>query len=232
MFTNSRIERLVKVIHGASDGLFDVSGHTVGVVRSSLEVIFNIPPAAAALINGEPVKSSYVLLPNDTLEFVTQEGQKGLGDLLSPEDLMARWGVTAEQYQELRDWGLPVVKFADGTIRHPEVLVDEWWKVFSGHTQPTGSLPVDASGWLNPAGSQPPPLFQFGPLEGTQKQLASWVHPHGNDDARQLQKKVEAGQLWMRKIHARLYEVWFRSQQAFEAAQRRQREGMKPPQTA
>jgi hypothetical protein len=232
MSADSQTEWIVKVIHGTNDGLFDVAGHTVGVVRFSLEGVFNMPPNVAAFINGEPVESSYVLFPNDTLEFMTQQGQKGLGDLLSPEDMMARWRLTIEQYQELRDRGLPAITFADGTVRHPEVLVDEWWKVFDGHSQPIVSLSVNTRGWLNPSGSEPPPSHQFGPLEGTQKQLASWVHPHGSDDPRHLQTRAEAGGIWVRKIHARLYEVWFRSQQAFEAAQRRQREGVKPPQTA
>jgi hypothetical protein len=110
---------MVKVIHGANDGEFDFAGYTVGVIRASLDVAFNIPFDAAAFVNGEAVEASYVLAPNDCLEFVKQFGFKGLGELLTPVEIMARWRLTAEQYQELQDRGLPTITFADGTARQP-----------------------------------------------------------------------------------------------------------------
>jgi len=209
---------LVKVIHGANEGVFDLAGHTVVVVRASLEVPFNIPPDAAAFVNGEMVDERFVLVPDDTLEFVKQEGQKGLGDLLTPEDLMARWRISTEQYQELRHRGLPVFTFPDGMARHPEVTVDEWWKAFGGHAE--GAVPQHSASetWAHPAGSEPPPSYPFGPVEGTQEQLGSWIHPHGKGYGRHLQGRAKDGSVWVRKIHERHYEMWFKSQRALEAA--------------
>jgi len=222
---------LVKVIHGANDGEFDLSGHTVGVARSSLEVVFNIPIEAAAFVNGEAVHVSYVLAPNDCLEFVKQFGIKGLGDLLTPEEIKARWRLNVDQYQELRDRGLPTITFADGTARHPEVLVDQWWKSLDGHAEEAAPQQSSFDDWAHSAGTEPPSSYSFGPLEGTQKELASWLHPQGKDDARHLHTKAKSGGVWVKKVHTRHYEVWFRNQQAFEAAQRR-RQASKPPETA
>jgi excisionase family DNA binding protein len=50
----------------------------------------------------------------------------GVGDLLTPEQLIQRWHITAEQYHQLLQAGLPTIRFADGAVRHPEVAVDEW----------------------------------------------------------------------------------------------------------
>jgi hypothetical protein len=33
---------------------------------------------------------------------------------------------TGEQYQQLLKDGLPTIRFEDGTVRHPDVAVDEW----------------------------------------------------------------------------------------------------------
>jgi hypothetical protein len=56
----------------------------------------------------------------------------GLGDLLTPEQLMARWQIEECQYQELVSKGLPSHRFGDGTIRHPEVAVDDWLRRYFG----------------------------------------------------------------------------------------------------
>ena len=46
--------------------------------------------------------------------------------LLTAEQLMQRWHITGEQYQRLLKDGLPTIRFLDGTVRLPEVAVDEW----------------------------------------------------------------------------------------------------------
>jgi len=162
---------------------------------------------------------------------VKQFGFKGLGDLLTPKELMARWRLNTEQYRELRDRGLPTISFADGTARHPEVLVDQWWKSLDGHAEETVPQRPASDDWAHSAGTEPPHSYSFGPLEGTQKELASWLHPQGKDDARHLHTKAKSGGVWVKKVHARHYEVWFRNQSGFEAAQCRQR-ASKPPETA
>ena len=73
----------VKVIHGANDGLFDIAGMTVSNLMTSLTDVFNIPAEALAFVNGEEVDPSYRLLPNDTVEFVKQYGEKSI---LDPEE--------------------------------------------------------------------------------------------------------------------------------------------------
>ena len=64
--------KLVKVIHGANDGVFDLAGSKVATVRASLVDAFNIPGDALAFVNGEQVDANYNLSENDTLEFCLQ----------------------------------------------------------------------------------------------------------------------------------------------------------------
>ena len=56
----------------------------------------------------------------------------GVGDLLTPEQLIQRWHITEQQYQQLLKSGLPTIRFEDETVRHPEVAVDEWLRRWTG----------------------------------------------------------------------------------------------------
>jgi len=226
-------DRSVTVIHGANDGIFTVAGSIVTEVQKSLADAFNIPPYAIAFVNGEEVKSTFTLSAGDRLEFVYRTGIKGLGELLTPEDLMSRWRISPDEYQELQDLGLPTISFKNGIIRHPEIAVDDWWKSLGLHH--THNVQIDdqrdgSQSWLNSAVSDPPLTHQFGPLAGNQVQLGSWLHPHENPDPRYLRGRAESGVIWVRKIHARHYEVWFRLKRELDhALTRRDRTLMKPP---
>jgi len=57
---------------------------------------------------------------------VKRRGRKGVGDLLTPEQLMQRWQIDNDKYRHLLKAGLPTLRFEDDTVRHPEVAVDEW----------------------------------------------------------------------------------------------------------
>ena len=76
-------DRPVKVIHGINDGLFNIAGMTVASLRESLTDAFNLPVDVLAFVNGEQVEPSCRLLPNDTVEFVEQYGEKSI---LDPEE--------------------------------------------------------------------------------------------------------------------------------------------------
>jgi len=67
----------VEVMYGAESQELAIAGHTVSDVRSHLKHVLNIPADAQARVNGELKDGDYVLLENDTLEFVKVAGQKG-----------------------------------------------------------------------------------------------------------------------------------------------------------
>jgi excisionase family DNA binding protein len=67
----------VKVLHGATDGIFEVAGANVESVQASLVDAFNVPAWAVALVNGVIVSGRHWLQPNDLLEFVVPWGRKG-----------------------------------------------------------------------------------------------------------------------------------------------------------
>ena len=227
-----REDHSVTVIHGPNDGIFDLAGSTVAVVQRTLVDAFNLRSDAIAFVNGEEVESTFTLSAGDRLEFVYRTGTKGLGDLLTPEDLMSRWRISPEEYQELKQLGLPTIPFKNGSVRHPEVAVDDWWKSLCFHPLDVQTVEqrVVSPSWLNSASADPPLTHQFGPVAGNQEQLGSWLHPHENPDPRYLKGRAENGVVWVRKVHARCYEVWFRSKRELDqATTRRDRTQMKPP---
>jgi uncharacterized protein YggU (UPF0235/DUF167 family) len=61
-------------IHGLSVG---VAGRAVSEVREVLAQALNISPRAIALVDGQEVSESHILLPGQHLEFVRRAGEKG-----------------------------------------------------------------------------------------------------------------------------------------------------------
>jgi hypothetical protein len=116
-----------RVTHGPNDFDFEnIAGMTVASVRRSLETIFSIPDDAEAYVGGSVVAPGYRLRPGDAVEFLRRRGRKAVSDLLTAAQLLQRWHITPEQYQQLLQDGLPTIRFGDGTTRHPEIAVDEW----------------------------------------------------------------------------------------------------------
>ncbi len=67
----------VKVINGVNVLDADVAGKTVAEVRAMSKQALNIDDEAKAIVNGDEVKSTYVLEAGDELEFVKKSGTKG-----------------------------------------------------------------------------------------------------------------------------------------------------------
>jgi hypothetical protein len=69
----------VQVIWGPIAENMAVGGMSVGDVRGLLQGPYNIPPQAAALVNGERVGAGHQLAAGDVLEFARASGEKGAG---------------------------------------------------------------------------------------------------------------------------------------------------------
>ncbi len=126
----------VRVIHGANEGFFDLQNQTVRTVRKALTEVFNIPKNAVALIDGEPVVDESGIGDGDVLEFVRELGMKGLGSLMTPDELRERWKIGSEDYEELLILGLPILRFGNGGVRHPETAVDEFFRQLGDRNRP------------------------------------------------------------------------------------------------
>lgn len=74
------------------------------------------------------IDENYKLRPGDVLEFINPGGSKGLGKLLTAEDIKIQWNIDTQQYEELLVAGLPVIRFGNGDARHPEIAVDEFFR--------------------------------------------------------------------------------------------------------
>lgn len=129
----------------------DVGGETVGEIRRKFQGMMNIPDSAVALIKGKHVNEDTVLLPGQTLQFVNESGEKGLGSLITPKDLAVKWQLSENEYQELFDLGLPSIRL-ETRLFHPEMAVDEWFKkMFEGeipqpHHDPKPKVEPDVNG--------------------------------------------------------------------------------------
>jgi len=130
---------LVHVIHGPDDDCFSLADRSVGYVKASLVHALNVPSYASAWVNGQNVGDEHILKGGDVLEFCVRRGFKGLGELLSPAELMKRWKIKRKQYDQWVSEGLPTVTLLDGNLRHPAPLVDGWWSNQSTSPQSTPS---------------------------------------------------------------------------------------------
>jgi len=77
---NAKIDKAlgkVQVIHGIYDAKFEIAGKTVAYAREQLDAMYNLPPGAQALLNGDPVGEGTILPADSTLEFIKQAGTKG-----------------------------------------------------------------------------------------------------------------------------------------------------------
>jgi hypothetical protein len=70
-------EANVQVIYGASVQTLALAGLTLAEARPFVETILSVAPRSPALVNGRPVRASYVIAEGDALEFVHHAGEKG-----------------------------------------------------------------------------------------------------------------------------------------------------------
>lgn len=67
----------VKVQNGVNTLSADLSGRTVGEIRSMLRQALNIDPSAKAYVDGEEAGSEYGVEDGDRVEFIKAAGSKG-----------------------------------------------------------------------------------------------------------------------------------------------------------
>lgn len=69
---------VITVTCGANVQTFgDISGCSVGALRTDLADVLNIAPDAKAIVSGAEVDDDYVLNPGDRVEFIKASGNKG-----------------------------------------------------------------------------------------------------------------------------------------------------------
>ena len=119
--------RACRIAHGPHDSYFEnLAGKSIASVRRGLATVFSISSGAEAFIDGLAVDGQYRLRAGDSVEFLRRRGLKAVGDLFTAEQLMLRWQIDNDKYRQLLKAGLPTIRFEDGSVRHPEVAVDEW----------------------------------------------------------------------------------------------------------
>jgi len=133
-----------RIVHGANEQFFDnLAGIPIAEIRHALRDAFNIAPEAQAYVDGEAVGDDTLLQGEQCVEFSKAQGRKGLGELLTKEQLMERWGIGSADYRQLVEMGLPSLKLPIG-VRHPEFAVDGFFGSIgrSSSVQPLDSAPT------------------------------------------------------------------------------------------
>lgn len=69
----------IKVVCGANVQEAEIVGKTISEVRAELAEVLNIPVDSRAMVSGDNVEATYALQVGDTLEFIKESGDKGLG---------------------------------------------------------------------------------------------------------------------------------------------------------
>ena len=122
------------VMHCIHAKYANIAGQKVEDVRKTFQRQFTIPDSAKAFVGGKEVSGDHIILQGQTLEFAKQSGEKGLGDFYTQEQLMEIWEISGKQYLKLLQMGLPKV-ILEGSTLHPEVAVDEWFKLFASRQE-------------------------------------------------------------------------------------------------
>tara|TARA_R110002111_G_scaffold100976_6_gene156453 strand:- start:13979 stop:14590 length:612 start_codon:yes stop_codon:yes gene_type:complete len=91
--------------------------------------MMNIPDSAVALIKGEHVNEDTILLPGQTLQFMIESGEKGLGRLYTKEELAEFWGVSEDAVVNLLSGSSISPLVLDGKELYSELVID---KIFTG----------------------------------------------------------------------------------------------------
>lgn len=95
----------IRVVHGANEGHWSLSGKTIAEARSLLTDICNLTPDLSGWVNGIACDGSTVLRNGDNLEFGKDFGKKGgIPDFVSETEVRQMYG--DDGFQLLKNAGL------------------------------------------------------------------------------------------------------------------------------
>ena len=77
----------VRVVHGVHDSFYSIAGTRIGRIRKCLAEVYNIPPNAAAWLNGTKVNDEHRVAAGDNLEFSRASGCKGSHEFWSEKEI-------------------------------------------------------------------------------------------------------------------------------------------------
>jgi hypothetical protein len=81
------------------------------------------------------------------------------------------------------------------------------------------------SDWCHSGAEQPPESYaENGPIHGTKKYLASLIHPDKLDDGRHVDEMAKCGMVWLKRVPAQGYRIWFGDAGDYKAALERKEE--------
>ncbi|QDT24442.1 hypothetical protein [Gimesia chilikensis] len=115
----------IRIIHGASEASFELSGHPIYLVAEKLRDILNVPSQFISYLDGRLVSNNYVLDgKHEVLEFVKPFGRKGgLPDFWSENELLEFFG--NEAIERIVEAGLDLE--SNSVIPKSEVIAWNDW---------------------------------------------------------------------------------------------------------
>lgn len=163
-------EIVIQVTHGVSSNSFDVASRSVAYVRENLETLYSIPEdAVALLVGGGQVGEDRILKDGDELDFVVEDGRKGVGKVWTDAEMCKLFQVKPEDLDRWESEGCRVMRACDGTRRWTETAIDEFirggsvecneqvLKVLAGIDEKLDQRPLSTAPTKTPAGAAPCP---------------------------------------------------------------------------
>lgn len=101
----------IRIIHGSNLQSCDgIEGTTIAEIKTRLRDVLNLSPEVNAYCDGDLASLHYLVEDGDVIEFVRLKGNKGLGRLLTPEELVSELKISNEDYTYFLNLGLPIIK--------------------------------------------------------------------------------------------------------------------------
>jgi len=120
---------MIRVIH-ASNEVQVAAGRSIGDLFAALRQVLNIPRGSEARLNGKAASPADIPVDGDSIEFITELGEKGVGRVWTEEQFCELFQIDAQELQRHMADGLPVLRLKDGSVRITETAVDEF---LAGH---------------------------------------------------------------------------------------------------
>jgi hypothetical protein len=217
--------------------LHDLVGKTVGEARQLLKAVMGLPDNVKAKVNEQSVEPIYRLAEGDVLSFYLESGQKGVGDVWTPQEFMEKFNLTTDGWEALIEEGLPIQSMPNDEICIIEDEVDPWFYKRRKQKEYLKSLGGKKPRWFKRGQwyclprELPPPQFKFGPIDGTLQEIAAMLFPHLVDEekderhrceraVRRLEKRASYEQIWVRRNSNSDWEAWFQDEGEFIEAKK------------
>ena len=221
---------MVNCVYGPHDVDLLFDGLSVAEIQLALTDLLDMekePDALEVYLDGQLVRdrTGTRIKDKQRVEFMKKRGRKG-GDLWSKREFKKHVQASESEWRWCLDQGL-VPGEHEGITFVTIQQASEWHQKLIARRN--GKLPKLQADWCHDPEEEPTDKFCYGPLLGTQTQVASWLWGKTREDGSYLKSLAKQGEVWVRRRHTRLYEVWFKDEGMYHAAAANEKKAKERP---